>query len=132
MIFNVVWTLLAYRGASINAQELHEPANADKMGFLHGAFASQWFASILPKTNVELWETFFLLLSLRCCSASRCSSPKAHAHLRLDPQRRLPPPGSRGTGAGLLAGHKGRISGDPGDDDVMGVGKIEDFTWKAC
>ena len=64
MIFNVVWTLLAYRGASINAQELHDPANADKMGFLHGAFASQWFAAILPKTNVEFWETFFLLLSL--------------------------------------------------------------------
>jgi Fe-S oxidoreductase len=114
MIFNVVWTLLAYRGASINAQELHEPANADKMGFLHGAFASQWFAAILPKTNVEFWETFFLLLSLG--GAARLHGVRhlqqAHAHLRVDPQRRLctAAPGSRGLGAGLLAGHRRSIS----------------------
>jgi len=133
MIFNVVWTLLAYRGASINAQELHEPANADKMGFLHGAFASQWFASILPKTNVEFWETFFLLLSLAVLLGFTVFvTYSKHMHIFASIPNVAFARRPRALGAlepVYWQGTKVDFE-DPGDDDVMGVGKIEDFTWK--
>jgi Fe-S oxidoreductase len=133
MIFNVVWTLLAYRGASINAQELHEPANADKMGFLHGAFASQWFASILPKTNVEFWETFFLLLSLAVLLGFTVFvTYSKHMHIFASIPNVAFARRPRALGAlepVYWQGTKVDFE-DPGDDDVMGVGKIEEFTWK--
>ena len=69
MIFNVVWTLLAYRGASINAQRVNELAGTPDapLKFLQGAFASQWFASLfhpLGESTNEILETVLLLLSL--------------------------------------------------------------------
>jgi len=133
MIFNVVWTLLAYRGASINAQELHDPANADKMGFLHGAFASQWFASILPKTNLEVWETVFLLLSLAVLLGFTVFvTYSKHMHIFASIPNVAYARRPRALGAlepVYWAGKKIDFE-DPGDDDVMGVGKVEDFTWK--
>ena len=133
MIFNVVWTLLAYRGASINAQELHEPANADKMGFLHGAFASQWFASILPKTNVEFWETFFLLLSLAVLlgfTVFVTYSKHMHIFASIPNVAFARRPRALGALEPVFWQGKKIDFEDPGDDDLMGVGKIEDFTWK--
>ncbi|HRW18316.1 MAG TPA: (Fe-S)-binding protein [Dermatophilaceae bacterium] len=133
MIFNVVWTLLAYRGASINAQELHAPENADKMRFLHGAFASQWFAAILPKTNVELWETFFLLLSLAVLLGFTVFvTYSKHMHIFASIPNVAYARRPRALGAlepVYWQGTKVNFE-DPGDDDVMGVGKVEDFTWK--
>ncbi len=133
MIFNVVWTLLAYRGASINAQELHDPANADKMGFLHGAFASQWFASILPKTNVEFWETFFLLLSLAVLlgfTVFVTYSKHMHIFASIPNVAFARRPRALGALEPVFWQGKKIDFEDPGDDDVMGVGKVEDFTWK--
>ena len=133
MIFNVVWTLLAYRGASINAQELHDPANADKMGFLHGAFASQWFAAILPKTNVEFWETFFLLLSLAVLlgfTVFVTYSKHMHIFASIPNVAFARRPRALGALEPVFWQGKKIDFEDPGDDDVMGVGKVEDFTWK--
>ena len=133
MIFNVVWTLLAYRGASINAQELHDPANADKMGFLHGAFASQWFAAILPKTNVEFWETFFLLLSLGVLlgfTVFVTYSKHMHIFASIPNVAFARRPRALGALEPVFWQGKKIDFEDPGDDDVMGVGKVEDFTWK--
>ncbi|MFZ1285710.1 MAG: (Fe-S)-binding protein, partial [Candidatus Phosphoribacter sp.] len=130
---NVVWTLLAYRGASINAQELHEPENADKMGFLHGAFASQWFASILPKSNLEFWETFFLLLSLGVLLGFTVFvTYSKHMHIFASIPNVAYARRPRALGALEPVYWQGKKVDfeDPGDDDVMGVGKIEDFTWK--
>ncbi len=133
MIFNVVWTLLAYRGASINAQELHDPANADKMGFLHGAFASQWFAAILPKTNVEFWETFFLLLSLGVLlgfTVFVTYSKHMHIFASIPNVAFARRPRALGALEPVFWQGKKIDFEDPGDDDVIGVGKVEDFTWK--
>ena len=133
MIFNVVWTLLAYRGASINAQELHDPANADKMGFLHGAFASQWFAALLPKTNVEFWETFFLLLSLAVLlgfTVFVTYSKHMHIFASIPNVAFARRPRALGALEPVFWQGKKVDFEDPGDDDVMGVGKVEDFTWK--
>ncbi len=133
MIFNVVWTLLAYRGASINAQELHEPANADKMGFLHGAFASQWFAAILPKTNTEFWETFFLLLSLAVLlgfTVFVTYSKHMHIFASIPNVAYARRPRALGALEPIFWPRPKIDVEDPGDDDVMGVGKVEDFTWK--
>jgi Fe-S oxidoreductase len=133
MIFNVVWTLLAYRGASINAQELHEPQNADKMGFLHGAFASQWFASILPKSNVEFWETFLLLLSLSVLLGFTVFvTYSKHMHIFASIPNVAYARRPRALGALEPVYWQGKKIDfeDPGEDDVMGVGKVEDFTWK--
>ncbi len=133
MIFNVVWTLLAYRGASINAQDLHDPANADKMGFLHGAFASQWFAAILPKTNLEFWETFFLLLSLAVLlgfTVFVTYSKHMHIFASIPNVAYARRPHALGALEPVYWDGRKVDFEDPGDDDVMGVGKIEDFTWK--
>ena len=133
MIFNVVWTLLIARGAQINAQEVN---TTDRLPFLRGAFASQWFASLLEPlgrhTN-EILETVFLLLALAVLLGFTVFvTYSKHLHILLS----LPNVGlarrPRALGALLPVYSSGKEVDfeDPGEDDLMGVGKVEDFTWK--
>ena len=103
------------------------------MGFLHGAFASQWFAAILPKTNVEFWETFFLLLSLGVLlgfTVFVTYSKHMHIFASIPNVAFARRPRALGALEPVFWQGKKIDFEDPGDDDVMGVGKVEDFTWK--
>ncbi|MBP8879932.1 MAG: (Fe-S)-binding protein [Dermatophilaceae bacterium] len=138
MIFNVVWTLLAYRGASINAQRVNELAGTPDapLKFLQGAFASQWFASAfhgLGEHTNEILETVLLLLSLAVLLGFTIFvTYSKHLHIFLSIGNVAYARRPRALGALLPVYSDGKKVDfeDPGDDDLMGVGKIEDFTWK--
>ncbi|HON74329.1 MAG: (Fe-S)-binding protein [Candidatus Lutibacillus vidarii] len=133
MIFNVVWTLLAFRGASINAQEV---GPSGKMRFLEGAFASQWFAKLfepLGQHTNEILETVLLLLSLAVLlvfTVFVTYSKHLHIFLSIPNVAYARRPRALGGLLPVYSNGKKVDFEDPGDDDLMGVGKIEDFTWK--
>ncbi|PID96358.1 MAG: Fe-S oxidoreductase [Actinomycetales bacterium] len=138
MIFNVVWTLLIYRGSSINAQRINELAGTDNapLQFLQGAFASQLFAKILPTGDEHMMhnlETFFLLLSLAVLLGFTIFvtySKHLHIFLSIPNVAFARRPRALGTLLPVYSGGKKVDFEDPGDDDIMGIGKVEDFTWK--
>jgi Fe-S oxidoreductase len=133
MICLVVVTLLLTRGTQINAQEVN---STDTMRFLRGAFASQWVASwfegLGPETN-EVLETVFLLLGLGVLLGFTVFvTYSKHLHILLSiPNVALARrPRALGALLPMYSGGKEVDFEDPGDDDLMGVGKVEDFTWK--
>ncbi len=135
MIFNVVWTLLAFRGATIVAQGVNE-AGSTTMQFLRGAFASQGFARLfsgLSEGAADVLETLLLLLSLAVLLVFTVFvTYSKHLHIFLSIPNVAYARRPRALGALLPVYWAGKAIDfeDPGDDDVMGVGKIEDFTWK--
>ena len=127
MIFSVVWTLLLYRGAKINA---HGGEGMD------GAFASQTVAGWLEplgETANEWLETVgiwlhvavilgFLLIVLH----------SKHLHIFAAPinvyfSRR---PDGLGPLLEMYSGDEKIDFEDPAEDATFGRGRIEDFTWK--
>ena len=134
MIFNVVWTLLAFRGASINAQGVNEEGGP--MQFLRGAFASQGFASLFHgfgESANEVLETVLLLLSLAVLlvfTVFVTYSKHLHIFLSIPNVAYARRPRALGALLPVYSGGKQVDFEDPGDDDLMGVGKVEDFTWK--
>jgi Fe-S oxidoreductase len=133
MIANVVWTLLAYRGAAINAQQVN---TTDTMAFLRGAFASQWFAALFAPLGLhtnEILETVLLLLSLAVLlgfTVFVTYSKHLHIFLSLPNVAYARRPRALGALLPVHSGGKPVDFEDPGDDDLLGVGKVEDFTWK--
>jgi len=127
MIFNVIWTLLLYRGAQINTG--HFP-------YAHGAFASQWVASALSglsySANSAL-ETVGILAQIAVVLAFLVIVVYSkHLHIFLAPlnvffSRR---PNALGPLLPMYSGTTLIDFEDPGEDDVFGRGKVEDFTWK--
>ncbi|HYO19976.1 MAG TPA: (Fe-S)-binding protein [Dermatophilaceae bacterium] len=135
MIFNVVWTLLFARGAQINAQGVNEP-DATHLSFLRGAFVSQAIASLLSPlgqhTN-EILETVLLLLALGVLLGFMVfvmHSKHLHIFLSLPNVALARRPRALGALPEVYSGGKKVDFEDPGEDDLMGVGKVEDFTWK--
>jgi Fe-S oxidoreductase len=127
MIFNVVWSLLLYRGAQINA---------GVFPYSSGAFASEWVASVLAPlgtTANEVIETVGILLALGIILAFLVIVVHSkHLHIitavfNVAFSRR-----PRALGPLLPVHSQGKPVDfeDPGEDDLMGRGKIEDFTWK--
>jgi Fe-S oxidoreductase len=127
MIFNVVWTLFLFRGAaaalgnfpydsgawvSLGVGELLEPL---------GHTANEWIESIALLAHIGVALSFLLIVL-----------HSKHLHIFVAPinvsTKRLP------DGLGPLlpmeSGGKPIDFEDPGEDDVFGRGKIEDFTWK--
>ena len=142
MIFNVVWTVLITRAAQINAQNvggfsLNASDNPDgPLKFLRGAFASQWLASALrplgAHTN-EILETDFLLFGLAVLLGFTVFvTYSKHLHILASLPNVAFARRPRALGALLPVYSSGKEVDfeDPGEDDLMGVGKIEDFTWK--
>ncbi|HEY0636393.1 MAG TPA: (Fe-S)-binding protein [Pseudonocardiaceae bacterium] len=127
MIFNVIWTYLLFRGAAVNT---------GNFPYESGAFASELAGSALAPlgehTN-EILETVGLLLHLGVMLGFLLIVLYSkHLHIGLAPVnvtlKRLPD----GLGALLPmeSGGKPIDFEDPGEDDVFGRGKVEDFTWK--
>jgi len=127
MIFNVVWSLLLYRGAQVNA---------GVFPFERGAFASEWVASLLEplgKGTNEVIETVGILLALGIILAFLVLVVHSkHLHImtaffNVGLSRR---PNALGPLLPVHSGGKPVDFEDPGEDDLMGRGAIEDFTWK--
>ena len=130
MIFNVLWTLLLYRGAKV---ALHE---AEGGAPYSGAFLTDTVASWMNGLSVTALKWIesigiilhigvilgFLLLVLH----------SKHLHIFMAPinvafSRR---PNGLGPLLPMYSGGKPIDFEDPADDATFGVGRIEDFTWK--
>jgi Fe-S oxidoreductase len=127
MIFNVVWSLLLYRGAQINA---------GVFPYKSGAFASQWVAGLLEPLGEqanETIETVAILVAIGIILAFLVLVVHSkHLHIMAAVVNVAFSRRPRALGA-LLPVHSGGKPvdfEDPGEDDLMGRGKIEDFTWK--
>ncbi len=133
MIVNVVWTLMLARGAQINAQDVN---TTDNVPFLRGAFVSQWIATLLEPlgdTANEVIETVALLLALGVLLGFTVFvTYSKHLHILLSLPNVALARRPRALGALLPVHSDGKAVDfeDPGEDDLMGVGKVEDFTWK--
>jgi Fe-S oxidoreductase len=127
MIFNVVWSLLLYRGAQINTG--HFP-------YASGAFASEAVAGWLRplgRTGNDLVETVGLLAAIGIVLAFAVLVVHSkHLHIFTAPANVAFARRPRALGA-LLPVHSGGVPvdfDDPGEEDRIGRGRIEDFTWK--
>jgi Fe-S oxidoreductase len=127
MITNVVWSLLLYRGAQINA---------GVFPFESGAFASEWVASLLEPLGREfneVIETVGVLVALGIILAFLVLVVHSkHLHIitaapNVAFSRR---PRALGPLLPVHSGGKPVDFEDPGEDDLMGRGAVEDFTWK--
>jgi Fe-S oxidoreductase len=127
MIFNVMWTLLLYRGAQINT---------GYFPYRHGAFASELAADALRpagRTANDALETTGILLSLGVVLAFLVLVVHSkHLHIFLAPFNVAFSRRPRALGPLLPVYTAGREVDfeDPGEDDKIGRGAIEDFTWK--
>ena len=127
MIFNVVWSLLLYRGAQIND---------GVFPYKSGAFASQWVAGLLDplgKQANETIETVAILVAIGIILAFLVLVVHSkHLHIMTAVVNVAFSRRPRALGALLPVYSAGSPVDfeDPGEDDLMGRGKIEDFTWK--
>ncbi|MBR7830586.1 (Fe-S)-binding protein [Actinospica sp. MGRD01-02] len=127
MIFNVMWTLLLYRGAQINT---------GYFPYRHGAFASEIAAHVLHplgRSANDVLETVGILASLGVVLGFLVLVVNSkHLHIFLAPFNIAFSRRPRALGALLpvySAGSEVDFE-DPGEDDKIGRGAIEDFTWK--
>ena len=127
MIFNVLWTMFLFRG----------PASA--LGYLpyeSGAWVSIGIGNLLSglsETTLEVLETVGLLLHIGVMLAFLIIiAYSKHLHIFTAPinvsAKRLPK--ALGPLPAMESGGEPIDFEDPGEDDVFGRGKIEDFTWK--
>ncbi len=140
-IVGVVVTVLLTRATQINAQgvgEVHEDGSRP-LAFLEGAFASQGLARLfapLGRHTNEVLETVFLLLGLLVLLAFVVFvTYSKHLHILTS----LPNVAFARRPIALGAVPMIHVDGQPVDLDSMddldedaplGVGKVEDFTWK--
>ena len=129
MIFLVVATLVIYRGAQINTGRYpYDDPSAKWSFFSYGV--SKALGSGDYNKGVE--TTFVLLQLAVVLSFLVLVVYSKHLHIFLAPlnvsaSRR---PNALGPLLPMTSGGKPINFEDPGEDDVFGVGKIEDFTWK--
>jgi Fe-S oxidoreductase len=127
MIFNVVWSLLLYRGAQINT---------GNFPYDSGAFASQAVARVLRpfgRGANDVIETVGLLAAIAIVLAFLVLVVHSkHLHIFTAPANVALSRRPRALGALLPVYSGGRPVDfeDPGEDDRIGRGAIEDFTWK--
>jgi Fe-S oxidoreductase len=129
MIFLVIATLLLYRGAQFNTGYF-------PFGQSRWAFASWATAKVLHPFGSganDVFETVFILAQIGVVLAfAVIVTYSKHLHIGTAPlnvtTKRLP----KGLGALLPMESRGKPINfeDPGEDDIFGRGKIEDFTWK--
>ncbi len=127
MIFNVIWTMFLFRGTAVNTQTFP---------YSSGAFASQAAGALLAPLGTgtnEVLETVGLLLHISVMLAFLIIVLYSkHLHIFLAPinvsAKRMPT--ALGPLLPMESGGKEIDFEDPGEDDVFGRGKIEDFTWK--
>ncbi|MGH3566728.1 MAG: heterodisulfide reductase-related iron-sulfur binding cluster [Pseudonocardia sp.] len=127
MIFNVLWTMFLYRGAA---------SALDLLPYDSGAFVSIGVGNLLvglPVGALEILESIGLLLHIGVMLAfTVIIAYSKHLHIFTAPinvsAKRLP----KALGPLPVMESAGRPIDfeDPGEDDVFGRGKVEDFTWK--
>ena len=134
MIFNVVWTLLLYRGAQYNVSVIN---NAPHFPFMDGgAFASEATAKLLAPLGlaanewlemIGLWLNIGVILGFLVLALH-----SKHLHIGAAPLNVLfsRRPNALGPLLPIYAGTQVLDFEDPSDDATFGRGKIEDFTWK--
>jgi Fe-S oxidoreductase len=127
MIFNVIWTLFLFRGTEVNTGNFPYP---------RGAYASEAAGAVLAPLGTRVnqaLETAGLLahLSVMLIFLIIVLYSK-HLHIFIAPinvaAKRMPT--ALGPLLPMESGGKQIDFEDPGEDDVFGRGKIEDFTWK--
>jgi Fe-S oxidoreductase len=127
MIFNVLWTLFFFRAA------------ASALGvfpYTSGAWASIGLGKLfegLPHGVLEVLESVGLLLHIGVMLVFLVIvAYSKHLHIFLAPinvsAKRLPK--ALGPLLPMTSGGKPIDFEDPGEDDIFGRGKVEDFTWK--
>lgn len=135
MIFNVMWTLLVYRGAQYNISAetgvLEFPyynsggAFFSQLvaGWLHplGLAANEWIATVFILANIGIVLGFLIIVLY-----------SKHLHIFVAPvniafSRR---PNALGPLLPMYSGRDKIDFEDPADDAIFGRGRIEDFTWK--
>jgi Fe-S oxidoreductase len=129
MIFLVILTYAIFRGASVNAL-------GDEFPYGWGAFFSHGMGALLAPLGptANLWiETIALMGHIGVMLAFLLIVLHSkHLHIGLAPVnvtfKRLP--NALGPLLPMESGGKPINFDDPGEDDVFGRGKIEDFTWK--
>ncbi|MEU8133680.1 (Fe-S)-binding protein [Streptodolium elevatio] len=127
MIFNVMWTLLLFRGSQ---------TNTGTFPFENGAFASEAVGEVLEpmgEHNNEILEHVAVLLSLGIVLTFLVLVVYSkHLHIFLAPLNVLfsRRPRALGTLLPVYSGGKKVDFDDPDEDDKIGRGAIEDFTWK--
>ncbi|MFN8080915.1 MAG: heterodisulfide reductase-related iron-sulfur binding cluster [Kineosporiaceae bacterium] len=131
MIFNVVWTLLLYRGAQINN---------GYFPFERGAYASEAVARVLKPLGESantVIEHVGVLLALGVIFGFLVLVVHSkHMHIFTAPlnvavaRRRPGAVGALGALQPVYSAGKPVDFEDPGEDDLMGRGAITDFTWK--
>ncbi|MFY9809182.1 MAG: (Fe-S)-binding protein, partial [Pseudonocardiaceae bacterium] len=127
MIFNVIWTLFLFRGTEVNN---------GTFPYRSGAFASDGAAALLAPLGAgtnQVLETVGLLLHIGVMLAFlMIVLYSKHLHIFVAPinvaTKRMPK--ALGPLLPMESGGKKIDFEDPGEDDVFGRGKIEDFTWK--
>jgi Fe-S oxidoreductase len=127
MIFNVIWTLFLFRGTEVNTGSF--PYGA-------GAFASRAAGALLAPLGAaanQVLETVGLLLHISVMLVFLIIVLYSkHLHIFIAPinvaTKRMPT--ALGPLLPMESGGKEIDFEDPGEDDVFGRGKIEDFTWK--
>jgi Fe-S oxidoreductase len=127
MIFNVIWTLFLFRGTEVNN---------GTFPYRSGAFASEAAGAVLAPLGAgtnQVLETVGLLLHIGVMLAFLIIVLYSkHLHIFVAPlnvaAKRMPK--ALGPLLPMESGGKEIDFEDPGEDDVFGRGKVEDFTWK--
>ncbi len=128
LIFLVIATLLIYRGAQINTGDFPYP---------HGAFASQivghWLSPLSHGANMAIETTFILLQLAVILGFGVFVTYSKHLHIALAPLNVLFSRRPNGLRDLQPMRSNGKVldfeEADP-DDDIFGLGKVEDLTWK--
>lgn len=134
MIFNVIWTLLFYRGAQYNVSVEKGTYNFPYVD--GGAFASEWVAGLLHPLGttanewlemIGLWVNIGIVLGFLVLVLN-----SKHLHIGAAPLNILfsRRPDALGALLPMYTGKELVNFEDPQDDAVFGRGQIEDFTWK--
>ena len=134
MIFNVVWTLLLYRGAQFNVGKETGTYNFPFMN--GGAFASETVAKLIAPLGVTanqwlemigLWLNIGVILGFLVLALH-----SKHLHIGAAPLNVLfsRRPDALGPLLPIYTGSEVLNFEDPADDAIFGRGKIEDLTWK--
>ena len=128
MIFNVIWTLLLFRGAQINTGHFPYPDTYA----LPSRIVASWLEPLGLVANQRI-ETIGVLLQIGVILAFLIIVVYSkHLHIFLAPFNVIfkRQPDGLGPLQPMYSGGKPIDFEDPADDDVFGIGKIEDFTWK--
>jgi Fe-S oxidoreductase len=129
MIFNVIWTLFLFRGAVA----AHEMANNEE-GYGKAAFVSHALGTVLPDSATLIGVGLLLHIGIMLVFLVEVVNSK-HLHIFLAPLNVLfsRRPVALGAAKPLMISGKPMTLDDVEDldeDAKLGVGAIEDFSWK--